>query len=266
MGVFDRLHSEEKTSLIISEENEANEYYTTTSESPPANSTFLGLTRKAIITHTVFTILNVFLSLFWLLKQRSGNTSYPFNSIAAEAVQWETQFFDVDIGHRSSPYTGLPSYDLDLAWHKLFANSNLRISQEEMDVMDEESVPFADGSGYWVNLDVYHQLHCLKFLRWYVYPEYYDFRLNNTNIEHADHCIENLRRNIMCMPSLDVLMLEWKPEKIAPQPRFSYSHTCVNWEKIDAWAGKRAFDSINSSQLFKNPIFDPALAEEEELE
>jgi len=263
MGVFNRVYSEEKAKLITSEENEENEYYNTTLDGPPKRKTFLGLSRNALITHVMFAALYISLGMFWLHKLRSQKPSYPFHSVAAGAVEWETQFFDVDIGHRASPYTGPPSYELDLAWHKLFANSNLRISNEEMDTMDQKSVPFADGSGYWVNLDVYHQLHCLKFLRWYVYPEYYGFRLNATNVKHADHCIENLRRNIMCMPSLDILMLDWKPEKKTPQPRFSYSHTCVNWDKIDAWAGERAFDSLNTGHMFENPIFDPTIAEEE---
>ncbi|KAI3320979.1 hypothetical protein HD806DRAFT_504145 [Xylariaceae sp. AK1471] len=31
--------------------------------------------------------------------------------------------------------------------------------------MDESSVQFHDGSGYFFGMDVFHQLHCLNYLR-----------------------------------------------------------------------------------------------------
>lgn len=31
--------------------------------------------------------------------------------------------------------------------------------------MGEESIPFSDGSGYFFGMDVFHQLHCLDYIR-----------------------------------------------------------------------------------------------------
>src|SRR5664279_68159 len=100
-------------------------------------------------------------------------------------------------------------------------------------LLGKNIVPFC-----WVGLIIHHVqvtnvVLCLqKFLRWYIYPEYYDFRLNATSTKHAgkhppylshdsirlliivcwkDHCIENLRRNIMCLPSLEIMTFDWVP-------------------------------------------------------
>lgn len=35
----------------------------------------------------------------------------------------------------------------------------------KVDLMNQSSIEFADGSGYLFGLDVFHQLHCLDFLR-----------------------------------------------------------------------------------------------------
>jgi hypothetical protein len=57
----------------------------------------------------------------------------------------------------------------------------------------------------------------------------------------------------MCMPSLELLMYDWKPNRVIPNPTFSYQHTCINWDKIDAWTRERSFDYFDKS-LLVNPI------------
>jgi hypothetical protein len=41
----------------------------------------------------------------------------------------------------------------------------LKIPQEKVNAMDQSSVQFRDGSGYFFGMDVFHQLHCLNYLR-----------------------------------------------------------------------------------------------------
>jgi len=227
---------------------------------PVRERRFLGMSWTAVRVHIAFTILYLIIAALLLVKLSPHSTQWPAAKISRELVAWETQFLDVDIGHNSI-YGGPPSYDIDVAWHNLFEHANLRITADELKQMNKTSVALADGNGYMANLDVHHQLHCLKFLRWYIYPEYYDFRLNATSTIHADHCIENLRRNIMCLPSLELMMFDWKPDKVHPQPHFSYQHTCINWDKINAWTSERSFDYFDESLLI-NPILDPKLVQE----
>ncbi|KAL1877496.1 hypothetical protein Daus18300_002483 [Diaporthe australafricana] len=41
----------------------------------------------------------------------------------------------------------------------------LKVPKAKVDLMNQSSIEFADGSGYLFGLDVFHQLHCLDFLR-----------------------------------------------------------------------------------------------------
>lgn len=38
-----------------------------------------------------------------------------------------------------------------------------------MDKTTYESIPMVDGSNHWVYLEVYHDLHCLSYLRKFIY-------------------------------------------------------------------------------------------------
>jgi len=224
--------------------------------------TCFGLSRAALITHFIFATLYLAITAVLITQFRARDRKLsiqaPFYSPAEESIEWELQDFDVDVGH-TSPYTGPPSYDIDVAWHNLFKYSNIRVTEEELRKLNRTSIQLADGNGYMANLDVHHQLHCVKYLRYYVYPEYYKEELAEKGTRHADHCIENLRRNIMCTPSLALLTLNWKSDREMPQPHFSYQHTCMNWDRIDTWVRDRSFDIFDKS-LLVNPIFDPELA------
>ena len=41
------------------------------------------------------------------------------------------------------------------------AVGNIKVQKEDLKSMGDTSVAFADGSGYLVTVDVFHQLHCL---------------------------------------------------------------------------------------------------------
>lgn len=43
------------------------------------------------------------------------------------------------------------------------------VSSEYMKETGYESIPVADNSGHWVYLEVYHDLHCLSYLRKVIY-------------------------------------------------------------------------------------------------
>lgn len=43
------------------------------------------------------------------------------------------------------------------------------VSTEYLESQGYESIPMADGSGHWVYLEVYHDLHCLSYLRKVLY-------------------------------------------------------------------------------------------------
>lgn len=100
-----------------------------------------------------------------------------------------------------NPYCGQPTEKRDHAWHELLAGMNIRVSGEELSTNSKTSLPIVDGKGgYYVTLgkfalgwvdepatdaevDVYHQLHCLKYLRQINYREYYDVK--HVKLDHV---------------------------------------------------------------------------------
>ena len=53
----------------------------------------------------------------------------------------------------------------------------------------------------------------------------------------------------MCNPDLSILTYDWLPDYPKPWPNFTIDLECVNWEKVDAWAGERAFSLFDQKSL-----------------
>lgn len=84
---------------------------------------------------------------------------------ANEALKPEKILFNDDIAKWNS-YRGEPRPEMDEAWHELLKYSNIRVSAEDLKAINRTSVKLSDGSGmYMSELNVYHQLHCLKMIR-----------------------------------------------------------------------------------------------------
>lgn len=49
----------------------------------------------------------------------------------------------------------------------------LKISAEELSHLHDDSIAFADGSGYIAEMAVYHELHCIKRIRRHFHLERY---------------------------------------------------------------------------------------------
>ena len=86
----------------------------------------------------------------------------------------------IDTHSRHSVFAGEPRPELDQAWSKLLrgmhhvsvspvpftehhsiAGSMIRLSEDEMRVMNKTSIALKDGSGYIGYLESYHMLHCV---------------------------------------------------------------------------------------------------------
>ncbi|KAF7914805.1 hypothetical protein EAE99_010506 [Botrytis elliptica] len=145
----------------------------------------------------------------------------------------------------SNLYKGDPRPELDLAWHTLVKNNNLRISKGELDTLGRTALPLADGSGYYGQLNVYHHLHCLKFMREAFYAEYYPDAQGPTLKMHVA---------LMCHADTSITTFEWEEGIRRPMPDFTGWHTCNNWEKLDDSATARAFSMFDQVSLI-NPTY-----------
>jgi len=93
-----------------------------------------------------------------------------------------------------------------------------------------------------VELDVFHQLHCLNMLRKLVYPSVYIMDLTSgsdaaaENVFHMEHCYEQLRQSLQCSSDIGTIFWEWSEKKQKMVGNVGTTHTCKNFDKIRQWA------------------------------
>ena len=65
----------------------------------------------------------------------------------------------------------------------------------------------------------------------------------------TDHCIENLRRAVMCHADVGLFSVEWVGDSSqgieGKRLRSNADSLCVDWDAIDKWARKRALEKGN---------------------
>ncbi|MCJ1446153.1 MAG: hypothetical protein MMC23_006658 [Stictis urceolatum] len=181
-------------------------------------------------------------------------------------------------------FAGLPRPELDAAWHELFESgwfvlqlsaldperysslnrppltarvgldNNIRVSKSDLDFHNVTSLPLADGSGYASQLGVFHELHCLKKIRQWIYRDYYLTDESSADLiegeAHIHHCIEMLRESILCCGDTTLSSFEY----IAGAPSHltvvaKGERSCVNWKELRAWNDRRAIDAFEPGVL-----------------
>ncbi|KAF4628572.1 hypothetical protein G7Y89_g9576 [Cudoniella acicularis] len=227
-------------------------------------------------THLTFLVCLVTLvALFWLasgiirpptlktcLKQTEAY------SPAFEAVElYDTNF--VNAFNQRNKYIGPPTPEREEAWVKLWDQAEVLIPSEEMEKLNVSGdmlgeymkAPVDEGHGYVGGLEVFHQIHCLNYVRqftWYLMDKYTEETMppgfkNPLKVlrMHTDHCIETLRLALMCHSDVTPVLVKmdryYDPPR--PQAEFSSYHRCRNFEKIVEWNeenGLSTFGNVNA--------------------
>ncbi|PWY68020.1 hypothetical protein BO94DRAFT_478610 [Aspergillus sclerotioniger CBS 115572] len=172
-----------------------------------------------------------------------------------DAVEMERKTIYASI-ESENPFKGAPSEELDHAWHQLFINSNIRVTAEDLAKINRTSVPINDEKGGYYAIP-----GSQKFLRQVVYQNYYHIGKPTTPV-HIEHCVDNLRQNIMCKADVALLTFSWDPDDRAPKPNFVVEHECANWDKMDKWAEEHKFDIFDETTLI-HPTLGPSFPEAE---
>ncbi|KAG5914368.1 hypothetical protein E4U42_000525 [Claviceps africana] len=203
-------------------------------------------------------------SLYAAVRSRPGGRTAGLPvSPAVSAVEWEEHKFSLeDRIQEKGSFSGRPSADLDKAWHDLLNYENIVIEPHIMDHYGRRDIGVAvpEGGGYLGTLNVYHELHCLKRLHQYMYPEYYFPNLtahqHELNRLHNEHCIDFLRQSSMCHGDIGLITFEWHDDSRIPVANAT-SHQCVNWPKLDEWTRARSVDMMKPGWLV-HPLFGVA--------
>ncbi|KAJ3494976.1 hypothetical protein NLG97_g3720 [Lecanicillium saksenae] len=201
-----------------------------------------------------------------------GEHGKPF-SPAANVIEYrDTKFTLEDHIQDLSIYSGAPSPELDKAWHDLLNSQNIRVEPEYYKHYGREKIGVGvPGSADYIGtLNVFHELHCIKRLHQFMYPEYYfpDFtkhqlemnRLHNGKSLRAqceqvltfppteEHCLDFLRQSAMCHGDIGLITYIWRDDSVQPVVNAT-SHQCVNWEKLYGWSQDRAVDMLKPGWL-----------------
>ncbi|KAI0549715.1 hypothetical protein F4679DRAFT_248238 [Xylaria curta] len=146
-----------------------------------------------------------------------------------------------------SKYSGAPTDEQDAAWDDLMRPVYFNASLEEV-IKAEETVrsdlAVVEEGGYLANLAVYHELHCLRQLRFWLYKDRYYPNITETGDkhqhEHLDHCLETLRLSVMCSANTALYTFYWEDERqVRPNTQSNSRSVCVKWEPLEKWAYSR---------------------------
>ncbi|KAI1211099.1 uncharacterized protein F4807DRAFT_451197 [Annulohypoxylon truncatum] len=144
--------------------------------------------------------------------------------------------------HHYSQFSGPPTPEQDDAWVSLTKPTGFNATLEELDKAGEslEDLARLKDGGYPASLGVYHQLHCLRQIRLYIYRNKYYPNLTEDQdanlIAHIDHCTEALRLAVMCHGDTHVYSYSWGESAYKPDARSSSKSICVKWSSIEDWA------------------------------
>ena len=163
-------------------------------------------------------------------RNDSGRHNCPISSMNALLFQNRLRFSliqrDSDAWNNSI-YTGKPSHESDTRWKKIQVIRDMAITQSTAAALALPSTGLsAQDDKVAVMLGVQHNIHCIRFFRQLVYPEYYypeDYgpeQYNSTlfaehraaRAAHAGHCLESLRQSVMCTPDLVPRRLKWRSD------------------------------------------------------
>jgi len=178
-----------------------------------------------------------------------------------EKKEWPNIYDGLTINERfhetspTSPFQGRPNKASEEAWHHMLNVGVVSITEEEKSRLPFETAPNAfKKNEYVVELNVFHQLHCLHGLRQQLYnPRHLPWQ-NGEPVTfwefHMNHCIEHLRETLMCNADITPQRFDWDEKKqiYLLDGRQQFPH-CKIWADIWSWAEGRNTTGDNPTNV-----------------
>ncbi|KAI1453925.1 hypothetical protein F4805DRAFT_354269 [Annulohypoxylon moriforme] len=180
-----------------------------------------------------------------------------------ESVRFERAGFHDSRHEELTKYEGAPNAQNNAAWERLLEVGVVGISEKEnLRLTNGSASAPRNPDQYMVELELFHQLHCLKWLRDQIF-EFHDAFDNShalMNIpqrkDHNDHCIDYLRQAIMCHGDITPITFEWISEINGYIAHHSTEHQCRNFEAIYNWAKDRDTTGLQADGKHQNVEFN----------
>jgi hypothetical protein len=99
----------------------------------------------------------------------------------------------------------------------------------------------SDPSLHAVQLDVFHQLHCLDLLHKLAYPIAHLMHLAlgsdevTESLDHSEHCYDPLGQSLQCESDVATIYWEWMLKVNKVLENLATTHTCKDHEKTKEW-------------------------------
>ncbi|KAJ7771141.1 hypothetical protein DFH07DRAFT_734830, partial [Mycena maculata] len=137
-----------------------------------------------------------------------------------------------------------PSPAVDTAWNRLYNYGISRIPREQAALLPNRTARVSkDDPDFIIELEAFHQLHCLNSIRMALHPDYYNDHHGRRqvhdmhgNFQHVRHCLSSLREGIMCSADVSVIVEQWDDARQMNLGHGDTVHECRNWDKIKEWA------------------------------
>ncbi|KAI0886276.1 uncharacterized protein GGS22DRAFT_126826 [Annulohypoxylon maeteangense] len=217
--------------------------------------------RRTLLLHIIFFILYVcFTAIVLFAYYPLHNSGIRMNTLTLNgeplALRWQRFVLSEE-----SPYAGPPREDIDQAWAQLLDHVNIRASDSELASSNQTSVQLPRGQGSLVWMDVSHQLHCVKYLRQWIYRDHYHPEVSPEEtphwLLHIDHCLDLLRQALMCRADTSPMTFRWAADRREPMLKLeSPEHVCVDWEDLMGKVGSRRVSDADMAVL-TNPNLEP---------
>ncbi|PSN75084.1 hypothetical protein BS50DRAFT_643716 [Corynespora cassiicola Philippines] len=150
-----------------------------------------------------------------------------------------------------NPFVGDPRLELDEAWNNLLRNIQISVKPYEFDLLQPQlnrsSLRLPEGS-YVIRLKVFHKLHCLKWIRKWIHRDHYWPDVSGYELYerrwHIEHCLESLRLDTMCRPSLAPATFHFVDRNASDDLTANGDHVenCADWDTLQRWADQRRVD------------------------
>ncbi|KUJ08401.1 uncharacterized protein LY89DRAFT_676821 [Mollisia scopiformis] len=117
---------------------------------------------------------------------------------ADDAIHYEKRRLVTEID--ANVFSGPPRPAHDEAWAHLIEPIAIKISKQQLDLIGEDSIEFADKSGYLAETSLYHELHCIGR----------SALCTLSDQEYSDHCLEYWREAAMCRGDTYLTPFFWR--------------------------------------------------------
>ncbi|KAK2008960.1 hypothetical protein LZ32DRAFT_684246 [Colletotrichum eremochloae] len=189
-----------------------------------------------------------------------GNEAiFDKSPVVYETVRFQRAGFHDHRHNTNTLYEGPPNQQNEAAWNRLLSVGVVAISEQESSrITNGTASAVGDSKKHIVELEMFHQFHCLKWLRdqfWHLNAavtashELNDFP---QRVNHTDHCIDYLRQVIMCHGDITPITFEWIPDINGYIAHHSTEHMCRNFDAIFDWATVRNMTGLESDGKHQN--------------